>query len=221
MKTTFTIIFLICATLTSKLESQERPLVGLHGMAIFYHQGQWYGSHLPLANSIHSHQLIFSLEFENLDEFQNRQLKQLALAKKLVTIAPEVFDLMKFMNNKLTTFSGKLYQGHFERTGLVIAESVKIKVKKILLNEALDQSHNGDYYLVQTTTKHGLLVHKIGSSPSFDQILSFEFNIDPSSKQPYPKIVKLGNQRPLTQLEINNKLITITSEYYLETEDFR
>jgi len=221
VKTTLTIIFLICATLTSKLESQERPLVGLHGMAIFYHHGQWYGSHLPLANSIHSHQLIFSFEFENLDEFQIKQLKELALATKLVTIAPEVFDLMKFMDNKLTTFSGKLYQGHFERAGLVIAESVKIKVNRILLNKALDQSNNGDYYLVQTTTKHGLLVHKIGASPSFDQILGFRFNIEPNSKRPYPKAVKLGNLRPLKQLETNSKLITITTEYYLETKDFR
>ena len=206
--------------LVDSIKAHEHSLIGIHGMLIFNHQDQWYASHLPLANSIHSHQIVFSFEIETKDNSEDKKIKSLATQQALMTIVPEVFDLRRLMKKTLMNFKATIYQGHFERGGTIAAESVSIKVRKLYLNKALSAKSNGHYYTIPTSSGSGLLLHRIGQSPSFDQILEFRKRASRKSKIALPELIDLRNVKPLRQLEVDHPLIKITNQFYLETKDF-
>lgn len=220
VKTSLSLILLTCTILLTQIKAEEQPLIGIHGMVIFNQQGQWYASHLPLANSIHSHQIVFSFEFEGIDKAVAQEFKRLATQQELVTVVPEPFDLRQLTTNSMKHFQAKVYRGHFERGGAIISEPIRIKVKQIHLNKMLSENKNGHYYTIRTSTNAGLLVHRIGASPSFDQILGFKLEATQRPELVIPKTINLFNKKPLQQLESDNQLLNITTQFYLETKDF-
>ncbi len=188
-------------------------------MAIFKHQQKWIASHMPLANSIHSHQILFVFEFEDLTTQQRQRLQQISDNDLLISMLPERFDLSHLMANKISKLKVALYSGHFERKGKLEIPSAIIKVKKLLLNQMLTETSNGYFYVIPFTDRSGLLVHRIGKSPSFDQVVGFQ--VKTRAIKPLPKLVNFNHQVPLTLSTTEHQSLGLTKLYYLETQDFQ
>lgn len=202
-----------------------KTAIGIHGMALFNVENQFFASHMPLANSIHAHQVIFSIQ---LPLAIQSQLSMQTDPQILLSIMPKPFDLHHLINGTLTTFSANIYQGHFERGGKVIFPEVEIKVKKMLLSMPLTEQNNGQYYFLKTAEKNGLLVHKIGSKPSFDQVFAVGFreNISHQSSMLEMNELVIGNDTPVEASQLRQALeeeasIKFIQQKYLEQTDFQ
>lgn len=204
--------------------------VGIHGMVIFAVDDQLFASHMPLVNSIHAHQIIFSFQVDSKVE---HQIKLLLSAHNLVTLMPERFDLNNLMSGSLTSFSGQVFSGHFERGGKVSIKNANVDVERIHLNEMMAANKNGSYWVVPVSDKASLLVHKIALAPSFDQILSTNLKsiehkkisdkVNPKSPFELPLELTLKNTRPIENDSVAAKELThalAIRHLYLETRDF-
>ncbi len=202
-----------------------KTAMGIHGMAIFSIENQFFASHMPLANSIHAHQVILSIQLPS--KIQSALTEQKG-EQVLLSIMPEPFDLHHLMDGTLTSFSASIYQGHFERGGKVIFPKVEVSVKKLLLSMPLIEQKNGRYYFLKSGETSGLVVHKIGSKPSFDQIFSVSFTDNPSLQVPLLEMntVVIGNHIPATTTQLRQVLedvapIKLIQQKYLEQADFQ
>ena len=195
---------------------QHHPqAIGVHGMALFEFEDKVYASHMPLHHSIHSYQVVLEIQLPAKVTAQvKRQLKQ----KELFSIAPEVFDLLAIKNKKLTGFTARLFQGHFERGGQVIAEKIEIKIKKVLLFEPISAEKNGRFYLLKVAEKAALAIHQIGPLASYDQIFGISgIVIDKAS-------FNSESQQPIDKLQLSRQLgikVDNIELLYLETQDFK
>ena len=200
--------------------NETQPLVGIHGMAVFPVGDQFYASHMPLANSIHAHQVVFSL---HLEDKAHELLTQLAAHNDLVSISPELFDLAELMNGELTAFSADVYAGHFERSGELKQQGVLFTVKKLLLSEPLGDGENGSFYQIPLTPDQSLLVHKISPNPSYDQILLATVGAKTSNDQTSSAIVEAanGDHQSAANGDFGEEGFSEVSQLYLELQDFR
>lgn len=211
-------------TQAAGVSHHHKTAVGIHGMAIFTGGDRLYASHMPLANSIHAHQVIFSFGVE---PHVKSELTQMLTNNTLVSLMPERFDLMHLMSGKLNSFNGTLFTGHFERGGEVAIEDVKVKVERIILNADLmtDANDNGQFYLVATGKEQGILVHRIASAPSFDQIVQVQIVAKPDSKTSTVVLpITKGKPIELAQPKMVNTQgysLKLTTPLYLETKDFQ
>jgi len=218
-------------------KAAHKTAVGIHGMAVVKMDGKYYASHMPLANSMHAHQVIFSLSLS-----ASEQAKVDALSKQtaLVTLMPERFDLMKLISGELTEFSGTFFNGHFERGGQPAIKNVTVTVEKMMLTTSLEAEKNGNYYLLPVSEEKGLLVHNIGSGKSFDQILSATFHTRQATKQNMLELI-IGNSAPLEGQAVKEKSVALkringetvqqmpnaqltllkVQSLYIETQDFQ
>lgn len=195
------------------------PAIGIHGMAAFTDGVSFYASHMPLANSMHAHQVIFSFK---INPKHQALLRTLADNNALLSIMPERFDLMALISGQLSEFTGDLYVGHFERGGKVAIKGAKFTVITRLLTAPLHAKNNGQFYLIPTHGKHGLLVHQIALQPSFDQIFHVRFNQSPPLTQ---STVSFDLDKPTTADELNQPNhqplnFSVIQSLYLETQDF-
>ncbi|MCW8878848.1 MAG: hypothetical protein OQK04_15045 [Kangiellaceae bacterium] len=189
--------------------------VGVHGMVLFEFEGKIYASHMPLHHSIHSYQVILEIRLPpNIISRVNQRLKQ----RKLFSIAPEIFDLFDVKNNKLSNFTAKIFQGHFERGGQVIAENIDITIKDVLLFESIEANKNGRFYLLKQGDNSTLAIHQIGPLDSYDQIFGIRGNISKTLN------FDSGINKPIDTLPLS-KILELKAEdvelLYLETQDFR
>ncbi len=202
--------------------TQHSPAIGVHGMAIFKVNESFYASHMPLANSIHAHQVIFSF---TLDDSKVEPLSTLLSQHELVSIVPEVFDLWDLMNGSLSHINVDIHINHFERGGELVRENIRLEIGDLSLATPLENNVNGQYYVVPIDSESGLLVHKIGPSPSFDQILQIKLLTDDllSQKSNKQAFIELGEGKPINStvdLPEDSGFI-ITKQLYLETRDFQ
>lgn len=198
--------------------------IGIHGMALFAVDGQFFASHMPLANSIHSHQIIFSIE---VNPTALEQMQKLEREQTLLSIVPERFDLVALMQGKLTEFKADVYRGHFERQGKKQLTEVVIKVDKILLSESLSHKENGFFYHIPLNSRYALAVHRISQLPSYDQILLLQ-NSEKLAKENLSntrlQLIPLADQQPYSPQKHHPQLpkgYTIKKQLYLETQDFQ
>lgn len=199
-------------------QGHHTSAMGIHGMALFVHNGSLYASHMPLANSIHAHQVIFTVSMDEQDE---AFVQDLAKQNYLLSLMPQVFDLLKLMDGTLTEFSADLYKGHFERSGELVKSEILVKVEKLLLVEDLSEGSNGNFYVLPTSAHTGLLVHKISGLPSFDQILEVQFDSQPVHSK--NQLVKLSEGQVLKANKVNHLLpdgFRDIKQLYLELDDF-
>lgn len=216
------------AVSAQKVEHQHhKAAVGIHGMAVFTDGSKFYASHMPLANSIHAHQVIFSF---TLEPKTVSKLRQMLEQNALVSLNPERFDLMELMSGKLTSFKGSLVEGHFERGGKTALTKVTINVSEMLLTADLptNTDENGQFFLIKTGDGSGLLVHRIVESPSFDQIVQVAILSEPAAKHtntPAPLLtITSGQAIEMSKPEIKRVEgyeIKLASPLYLETRDFQ
>ncbi|SFD27491.1 hypothetical protein [Pseudoalteromonas denitrificans] len=201
---------------------QEKSAWGTHGMTVFMVQDKVYASHMPLANSMHAHQVIISI---SLSSENTENLKALTKQYDLLTLEPEPFDLSQLMKGTLTHFAANIYANHFERGGSIKLKDITINIEDILLSQPLTHDQNGDYYLLPVSNSTGLLVHKIAKQPSFDQILSIDFvkNKNVNFMPNMHSMVKTSLETPLIIDTYKNRetRFVITRQIYLEQADFR
>jgi len=251
----FCLVILACLFLTLRVEASDieatakispnishhkMKAYGTHGMAVFSDNNILYASHMPLVNSIHAHQLLFSFTVEN--EYQQKLLT-IIKQNALISIMPEPFDLMALMHGKLTQFTANIYVGHFERGGKVIFKNVLIKINKILLSQPIAKTNKTtktldteSYYLIPLEKENDkpLLMHKITTMPSFDQIIKVHLTKpqltqpinNPRNNKGYLKelvIIKLKEHGAINAqtLSLKNFNLEFVHQYYLERQDFQ
>lgn len=146
----------------------------VHGMAVVG-KGKVYVSHLPMFHSPHDYQLIaeVALDAAGLAAYQKSVTEGTEL---LHTIEPEHFVLPEMVENP-QPFRARLYKGHFERGGQVVAEAVTVKLVKVLLFKKFQpgavKPDTAQYFLFGEG-KEKFLAHEIVAKPDFDQILAVE-----------------------------------------------
>ncbi|KZN62392.1 hypothetical protein N473_19255 [Pseudoalteromonas luteoviolacea CPMOR-1] len=182
-------------------------------MALFAINDRIYASHLPMPNGKHAVQCIFETQLPS--QFK-ALLMPLLKTKQLVTIQPQKFSLNKLRSGELTQFSGDIFIGHFERSGQIKYTNVKFKVQNILLNKPVRPvQHNGQFYALGLGRNTCLLVHKIGQSPSFDQIITAHCDYHAGD---ITELISSKNG-PVTEFEWTD--IVGAQTLYIETKDFK
>ncbi|GAA5218487.1 hypothetical protein ACFSJ3_07505 [Corallincola platygyrae] len=215
----FLLGFIVLLTFNASAHTHDHSY-GVHGMALFQVENDWYAYHMPLHGGKHAHQVLMRVTLTS----DNQAALPQSYSADLLSIAPEPFSLMKLMHGELNEFNATLFKGHFERGGKAIDNSLRVKVEARLLLTDLNATRNGDYYLVPLSQERQLLVHCIAPVPSFDQIIVVN---DVAEKLPTLVVegrtmVRLKNSEPLLDgqplrkeaPQLDWRLI------YLETVDF-
>jgi hypothetical protein len=210
----FSLLFVSCFTSISWANPHSaHALYGVHGMAAFKANDQYFLSHMPLSKGIHAHQVL--LRITPTPE-QEQLLEKLLNTKDLVSFVPEPFDLNQLIEGQLTEINGHFYTGHFERGGKPVARKFSLAVTKIWHLPVPQQGH-GDYELLAIGNTHFLAVHRIGPAPSFDHIALLSCN-----KNTRSGTINLGQK---ISKKINNRLLALGCQLqrtlYLETRDFQ
>jgi hypothetical protein len=201
-----------------KEELHKLKLHGVHGMVLFQFDHRFYASHLPLSHSIHAHQIMFEVHFS---EAEKKKLVTIFKEHTLITIKPKAFDLNELISGRKANLSFDLYTGHFERGGILDLSNVQAKIGKPLLNNAIVNSNNGQFYRINLSPTKGLLVHKIGEHPSFDQILAIRFVSSVIHDGKRKSLVQLTSGAPFKATRVDAEDFRIVEQLYLETQDFQ
>ncbi|MES2854529.1 MAG: hypothetical protein V4692_01645 [Bdellovibrionota bacterium] len=146
---------------------KEAPSV--HGMLVFG-TSKIYVSHLPMFHAPHDYQLIFEVELDARGNAQYQQAKKLS-SETVYTIEPEQFVLSEMIANP-KPFKAKIYSGHFERGGTVLAH-VTIHPKKTVFSKKFDPAElkpQEEKYFVIENESEKFSVHVITAKPDFDEI---------------------------------------------------
>ncbi|HXA46827.1 MAG TPA: hypothetical protein VNW52_04300 [Burkholderiaceae bacterium] len=159
---------------------------GSHGMAIFGGRDGLYASHLPMFHAPHDAQVI--LRFHLRDAANDVALrKELARKPELWTLDPEAFDLHRLTpatdttspDQRLTQFTARIVQGHFERHGHERYAQQTVIVDEVLVYRTLApemRTHSdGHYYVLgRSDGREHFLVKEIDRRPDFDVILALK-----------------------------------------------
>ena len=158
----------------------------VHGMLIFG-KNKIYASHLPMFHAPHHYQIILELELDKGDAQKFIADQQQHPESATYTIEPEKFILP----NKIAqsgSFKANLYRGHFERGGIKIADSIKVKIASVLyfkkFSEAEKKPDNAVFLLFGNRLEQ-FAAHQVISKPDFEQILQVQselFVSDSSNK---------------------------------------
>lgn len=213
---------------TNTFDNNEHSLSGVHGMALLMAEDELIASHMPLHHSVHAFQVLVKV---SVSIELKAKLTALLKQNKLVTIEPEVFDLKNLMSGALTSFTAKVYAGHFERGGIVKIENVGFTIEQLLLTQAIKPVENGHYYQVNIKENNTLLVHRIGGLPSYDQLIwvktALSSAAQTSAAQPSTKGLLIDNKEANTKAPLkrnddffNKHDFSWQQQVYLETRDF-
>ena len=189
--------------------------IGVHGMALIPVGNYWLASHMPLHGDRHGHQLILLLDTE-----ESNRLRALTKQAPLISLMPERFSLRALQQGELSGFTATVFRGHFERNGEALLQKVSFTVHKKILDLPLDgnEKANGHYRLVQIGDIH-LLVHIIGATPSFDQIIQV------SAERDAPALLYSNSDSPLSAenwpASFTDAGIHFRRSLYLEMQDFQ
>lgn len=205
--------------------STDQP--GVHGMLIFG-RDVFYASHLPLfGHALHGYQGIFrlTLDAKSAKLFQKDQ--QLHPEHATYTIEPETFVLPDMAANP-RPFKAKLYRGHFERGGELIASSVQISIQKVVLFKKFDPAtpRAGELkYLIVGSGKERFAVHLLSNKPDFEQVMQVKTDLGEGVEFVFPQAANevpgvSGNK---TEVRAGQKkvVMTLLRQIYLEFDDLR
>lgn len=167
MKALFVLLFVSLSTLG---QHQDHPAV--HGM-LLVGTSKFYASHLPMFHAPHDHQAIFEIDLVN----KNDYLLSSKTHKGYHTLVPEPFVLTELKQGR-KSFKAQIYQGHFERGGKLIGESV-VNVKQILVFKKFKQEPKPSklVYYAFGNAQEQFMAHSITRAPDFDHILQVSFKL--------------------------------------------
>ncbi|NMP33413.1 hypothetical protein HII17_17840 [Thalassotalea sp. M1531] len=153
-------------------EHKHHNSYGTHGMALVAIDNQLIASHMPLHNSMHEHQIIFTA---TVDEKYTEKVEILLKNSQLISLLPEKFDLEKLQNGQLKQFNATVFQGHFERGGKPVLPDVTFNMVTLIYQRDLSSDNkentNGHYELINISPKNWLAIHQINQSQSFDHLV--------------------------------------------------
>jgi hypothetical protein len=203
---------------------------GVHGMVMFGHDNI-YLSHLPLYAHPHDWQIILQVAAK--DSKLLAEIKTQLAEKTLLTIEPEMFDLMRLnpTNTKtpLKSFKANIYIGHFERDGKLWKKNIEIQVLQVKAFRQLDPSTtkptNSEYYVLGDK-KHTYLIHRIFGRPDFDQIIHLQSS---KSKSEWLTLKTGFSNTPENRIQANQRFHSFLDqrgwknphEIYFETGDLQ
>ena len=208
---------------------KDRP--STHGMLVFGNT-TLYASHLPLFHTPHNYQVILELKCskKNLKKFQSDQRHHPAC--NTYTIEPETFILPDMLAQP-RSFKVKLYRGHFERGGVLIASDITVEIKQIIYYKKLEPSTPKlpeASYIIFGNDKEQYAVHTLSNKPDFEQII--EVNCSHSGwlqEKNYTQINLQSENMPLgvsentisVDQDRDIKSITLMRQLYLEWDDLK
>ena len=146
MKTLYSLILLAGLTFSFAVNAQTQHMPhhndppSVHGMLLFGND-KIYLSHLPMFHSPHDYQAILEAELSQSAKKIYLQAKKSNPSETVYTLVPEVFVLPEMVNNQ-KTFKAKIFQGHFERGGTPITESITVKVSEIVYFKKFDPNNS-------------------------------------------------------------------------------
>jgi len=154
--------------------------MGTHGMLLVGTE-TIYLSHLPMFMSPHNFQVILEV---TLSDDAGRLLGDFQAhfgSASLFTFKPEDFAITDLVSRDpgepLTSFTGDLYHGHFERGGDDIAKDAVVHVENVIHFGELTPDLTKPSELVYLLFGKGqelFLAHLISQPPDFDQVLSIQ-----------------------------------------------
>jgi hypothetical protein len=184
----------------SVFAQHKQDKAATHGMLLMGNE-TIYASHLPMFHTPHDYQIILKLKFDAEGNQKYLEDKKSHLDELIYTIEPEVFVLPE-MVNKTKKFKGKVYRGHFERGGVMIAQDVSVVIEQIIyFKHFIADEKKPDHlkYILFGNDKEQFLAHQISASPDFDEVLAVKVGNDKIGKQKEPlyKIVEFdeGDKR--------------------------
>ena len=198
-----------------------------HGMLIFG-QDVFYAAHLGMFAAPHDYQGLFRLK---LDDKSAQLFKKDQLAHPeytTYTIQPEPFILPDMVKTP-RHFKAKLFRGHFERGGELIAESIDIVFEKIVIFKKFDLKAPREKALkclIVGSGKERFAVHLISAKPDFDQIIQVKTNLLEGTEYTFPDTTNkvLGvNGNMIEEVDAANKrklIMILLKQIYLEFGDF-
>lgn len=216
--------------------SQMSPIhdhPSVHGM-LMVGKNKIYLSHLPMFHSPHDYQVILEVQLNH--EVQAKYFSSLDTSDETIyTLVPEVFVLPDMVKNP-KPFSAKIFKGHFERGGLLIANDVTVHITKIIYFKkfsATDVKPLHGSFLLFGNKQEQFLAHTIKTKPDFDQVLKVKITpeiADNLNASGFSEVVfkTLLNSQPISENGIIHaelgplKLdvpIQIQSSLYLELGD--
>lgn len=170
-------LFLISQVSVAAEEVKELPpldpaYMGTHGMVLVTKGSSIYASHLPRYKKPKNVQLLYKLENKSLAVLQTVRDSQ------LITIKSKPFNLQRLIRGEKMTIQVDLYQGHFERDGMLIYENIPLSFGKQLYVRTFDDikpsSKKQEYDVISLRKNHKIYIHKIQQAPSFDHLLAVD-----------------------------------------------
>jgi hypothetical protein len=199
---------------------------GHHGMVIFGNDDGLFASHLPMFHAPHHYQLVLAIELS--DSVQHRDLLHALHHKpELWTIDPEAFALSELWLGSRQRFVAKLYRGHFERGGTMVAPVVEILVKNVVMKRRLKRElHVAQIanYLMLGSGSQPYLIKKLDARPDYDHIIQLELcaGAVQSAKLALPFARLKPNDHALTeQLRLLGLCLDSAKTLYFETSDLQ
>jgi hypothetical protein len=196
-----------------------------HGMLIFG-ADKIYASHLPMFRSPHNYQIIIELVLDKVAKQKFIAYQKLHPEFTTYTIEPERFILPDMINAK-GSFKANLYRGHFERGGIKIGDSIKIKIQNIIYFKKFDATavkQTEANFLVFGTCNEQFAIHQISNKHDFEQILQVKVGVSKLETVSFSTSNNpVGVSGNIITVIINNKNtdITFLKQLYLEFDDLK
>ena len=187
-------------TLTGKRHLHSPDQMAVHGMLLFG-QKTIYLNHLPLFGTTtpHRYQVILEVTLTKAGSDPQAayvQDRRAHSSTKIYTFEPEPFVLPELnpTNQLRRSFKGKVFRGHFEKTGVAIIRDVTATVTRVIHFREFDPQAAGlpqlEYFLFGKNQEL-YLAHLITRPPDFDQILPVAKTYQPSSDEAFAQSVPI------------------------------
>ncbi|MGB8629927.1 MAG: hypothetical protein WCD69_11120 [Xanthobacteraceae bacterium] len=170
-----------------------------------------YLSHLPMFHSPHEYQAIVEVDLGEAGDSVYLEDRKSHPLENVYTLQPQEKFVLPAMIQNPTTFVAKIYRGHFERGGTVIAESVPVKITKVIYFKKFETNASkpaGLYYILFGSSREQFVAHLITAKPDFDQVLRVEVADDQFSsvvastmQHELLKIPGMPNDAPVSDTE--------------------
>jgi len=201
-----------------------------------------YLVHMPMLHKPHNFQLILEvhLSCQKIQVVLCQEMQkyiELSKTNQLITLLPEPLDTDSFFNDKVTSFTADLFQGHFEKQGKKLGK-VKVNVLKTIWKQQISIITNSasffDEYVIFGKSGEYFTTHIIKNNSHFDYVAlvdapqSIEQNFPCRSRNcnnPIPALIQDKNLPVIakqdTGIEDSNKIPLINSGPLLGNSDIQ
>lgn len=173
---------------------------GVHGMLVLGEETV-YLSHLPMFMAPHDFQVLLEVTLKNEtgDAQQAYAADRRMTGTAIYTLEPEAFHISDLVADgerpRITSFTGTLFRGHFERGGTKILDRVTVEVDHVIHFRQLDHRALRPAaltYLAFGKRSELFLSHLITAPPDFDHLIAVQQVRSVSSAMLTDNILRTG-----------------------------